>query len=159
TFDWNRSAIGSVLSGSDNHRLVWFKEQLRSLECLRIDAPRMASRSEREAVRPERDFSNFPSWYRRALIANTSVGADYLAAIRDVISGLHSLDLHEIGQGIMLLRAGFTRPTGQISKPGNKVSRTFWLEFDELSDGQRTLIGLYALLHFMVRENVVVCID
>lgn len=159
TFDWNRSALGSVPPGSDNRRLTWFKERLRGLECLRIDAPRMAFRSEREEARPERDLSNFPSWFRRALVANTSQGADYLASIREVIGGLHSLDLHELGQGNMILRASFVRPRGGPSKFGGKYARSFWLGFDELSDGQRTLIGLYALLHFMVREDTTLCID
>ncbi len=159
TSDWNRSALGSVLPDPDNRRLVWFKERMRALECLRIDAPRMVARSEREEARPERDLSNFPSWYRLALLANTSEGADYLSGIREVIGGLDSLNLHDLGQGIMILRATFARPRGSVPKPSGKAARTFWLEFDELSDGQRTLIGLYALLHFMVRENVTLCID
>jgi hypothetical protein len=157
TFDWNRSAVGSVLR-PEIEQIAWFKERLRGIECVRIDAPRMAGRSEREEARPERDLSNFPSWYRRALIANTSAGASYLAAIREVIGGMDSLDLHELGQGIMVLRAAFN-PPGPPSSPGGKRRRTFWLGFDELSDGQRALIGLYALLHFMVREDVTLCID
>jgi hypothetical protein len=159
TSAWTRSALINVLPGPDNVRLTWFKECLRSLECLRIDAPRMEARSEREAVRPQRDLSNFPSWYRRALVANMSEGASYLAGIREVIGGLQSLDLHELGQGIMILRASFARPRGATPKSSGKAARTFWLEFDELSDGQRALIGLYALLHFMVRERSILCID
>jgi len=159
TFDWNRSALGSVLPGPDNPRLTWFKDRMRSVECVRIDAPRMATRSEREEARLERDFSNFPSWYRRALVANMSAGSSYLTAIREVIGGMDSLDLHELGQGIMVLRAAFNRPPGPQTTAGVKRARTFWLEFHELSDGQRALVGLYALLHFMVRENMTLCID
>jgi hypothetical protein len=157
TSDWNRSALGSVLPGPDNRHLTWFKERIRAVECVRIDAPRMAGRSEREEPRPERDLSNFPSWYRRALITNTSESAQYFSDLRDVIAGMQSLDLHELGQGIMVLRAAFARPAGLAPKPGKY--RTFWLEFNELSDGQRTLIGLYALLHFVVRDNATLCID
>jgi hypothetical protein len=159
TYDWNRSALGSVLPGRDHRRLVWFKEHVRAVECLRIDPQRMAARSEREAARPERDLANFPSWYRRVLVSQVSEGPAFLGAIRDVVAGMQSLDLHELGQGIMILRGAFARPRGVGAKGLGKDARTFWLSFDELSDGQRALIALYALLYFMVREGATLCID
>lgn len=53
TADWSRSALGSVLAGPDDRYLVWFKERIRAVECVRIDAPRMTARSEREEARPD----------------------------------------------------------------------------------------------------------
>ena len=35
----------------------------------------------------------------------------------------------------------------------------FWLPLDELSDGQRQLVALYAIEHAMLNENQTVCID
>ncbi len=159
TFDWNRSAVGSVLAGPANRRLTWFRERLRSVHCVRIDAPRMSARSEGESARLERDCSNFASWYRRALVENTAAGADFLAAVRDTIGGLESLDLKDLGQGIMVLQAAFAKPVGDAAKTATRPGKTFRLEFSELSDGQRALIGLYALLHFMLRENTTLWID
>lgn len=156
-FDWNGSAIGTVLHPEIQH-IEWFKERLRNTACLRIDAPRMVARSEREEPQPERDLSNFASWYRRALVANAAAGADYLTDIREVLGGMESLDLHDLGQGIMVLRAAFEHPNEQ-PRPGRRRRGTFWLEFQELSDGQRALIGLYALLHFLLKEGAALCID
>ena len=50
TSDWACSAMGGVPSGSDNQKMTWFKERMRNLHCLRIDAPGMLARSEREAA-------------------------------------------------------------------------------------------------------------
>jgi energy-coupling factor transporter ATP-binding protein EcfA2 len=159
THDWGRSALNSVLSGKDNVRLTSFRERLRDVNCVRIDAPRMSARSEQENARPERDLSNFASWYRRALVENASTGSSYLAAIREVIGGMESLDLDLLGQGITVLRAKFDKPLEAISPRKGKSTKTFALDFNELSDGQRALIGLYALSFFMVRENRTLCID
>ena len=82
-----------VPSGDDNLKMTSFKERMRSTVCLRIDAPGISARSEKESADLNRDLSNFASWYRRALIANASAGADFLAAIREVIGGLESLNL------------------------------------------------------------------
>lgn len=156
-FEWDRSALGTVLR-PDFQDISGFREQLRKTVSLRIDAPRMLARSEKEEPQPERDLSNFASWYRRALVADAAAGADYLADIREVLGGMQSLDLSDLGQGIMVLRAAFDHPD-EVSQPGRRRRGTFWLEFQELSDGQRALIGLYALLHFLVKEGATLCID
>jgi len=157
--DWGRSALNSVLEGKDNVRLTWFRRRMRDVTCVRIDAPRMSARSEEQSAQPARDLSNFASWYRQALVANASVGSSYLAAIREVIGGMESLDLDPLGQGIMVLRAKFDRPSAAIEDRIAKSARTFALDFNELSDGQRALIGLYALLYFTVNEHATLCID
>ncbi len=157
TFDWNRSAVGTVLHPEIPH-IDWFKERMRMTTCVRIDAPRMAARSEKEQPDLERDLSNFASWYRRALVTNAAAGASYLSDMRQVIAGMESLDLHDLGQGIMVLRASFEQPHEPIA-PGRRRRGTFWLGLQELSDGQRALIGLYALLHFVLKEGATLCID
>jgi hypothetical protein len=158
-FDPNRSALGSIPSMPGNPKLSKFKNLIREIQCVRIDAPRMVSRSERDSSRPNRDLSNFSSWYRRALVADAAAGSSFLLAIREVIDGMESLNLRELGQGIMELQTEFTRASGPARKSGGKSPRTYKLGFEELSDGQRTLIGLYALLYFTLNEHSTVCID
>jgi predicted ATPase len=159
SFDWNRSAMGTILPDPSNRRLTWFKEQIRGIHCLRIDAPRMGARSERESPSPSRDLSNFASWHRRAVSADAASASDYLQELKQVVSGLESLDQHELGQGFTLLRAAFRKSKEFRSSGRGKAARTFWLDFDELSEGQRSLCGLYAILHFLADENTTVCID
>ena len=157
--DWNRSAMEGVPSGPDNRQMACFKQRMRNIHCLRIDAPGMMARSERESVDPDRNLSNFASWYRRALIADAAAGAEFLAAIRQVIGGMDSLNLAELGQGIMVLQATFAQAEANSGGTTGRPRKTFRLDFNELSHGQQALIGLYALLSFVVRENDTLCID
>lgn len=157
--DQEESAMSAVPSGDDNQKMAAFKEQLRNTLCLRIDAPGISARSEKESADLNRDLSNFASFYRRALIANASAGADFLTAIRGVIGGLESLNLSELGQGIMVLQAAFKRAGAATGKAISKNGKSYRLDFNELSHGQQSLIALYALLHFVVREGTTLCID
>jgi predicted ATPase len=157
--DWEASAMKLVPSGDDNLKMAAFKERLRNTYCLRIDAPGISARSEKESAHLNRDLSNFASWYRRALIANAAAGADFLAAVREVIGGLESLDLAELGQGIMVLQAAFKREAPAAGASSGSFGKSFRLDFNELSHGQQSLIALYALLHFVVREKTTLCID
>ncbi len=159
TSDWARSAMNAVPTGDDNLKMTFFKERLRNTLCLRVDAPGISARSEKESVDLNRDLSNFASWYRRSLIANAAAGADFLRTIREVIGGLDSLNLSELGQGIMVLQAAFKQASLAPNPSLGKPSRPFRLDFNELSHGQQSLIALYALLHFVVREKTTLCID
>ena len=136
------------------------KRKMRSVECLRVDPSSMNhSHSEREERRLKRDLSNFPSWYRSALTADLAAGIEYLATIKEVIGGMESLDLEEIGQGHRRLRAAFACVPDRKTKTKPKASSRFWLYFDELSEGQRVLIALYAILHFLLPKLTTFCID
>ena len=159
TSDWVRSAMNAVPSGEDNLKMASFKDRLRNTLCLRVDAPGITARSEKESADLNRDLSNFASWYRRSLIANVAAGADFLAAIREVIGGLESIDLTELGQGAMVLQAAFKKSSIISNASSGKGGKPFRLDFNELSHGQQSLIALYALLHFVVRENTTLCID
>jgi hypothetical protein len=119
----------------------------------------MSARSEREGAHPERNFGNFASWFRRALVSDAAAGASFLAAIKEVIGGLESLNLQELGQGIMVLEAKMKKPPAGTPGLPPKSARTYRLGFSELSDGQRALIGLYALIHFLIREECTLCVD
>lgn len=159
TSDWEASAMKLVPSGDDNLKMAAFKERLRKTLCLRIDAPGISARSERENADLNRDLSNFASWYRRALIANASAGAAFLSAIREVIAGLESLDLSELGQGIMVLQVAFRQANPGPTKLRGRAGKSFRLDFNELSHGQQALVALYALLYFVVHERTTLCID
>ena len=75
------------------------------------------------------------------------------------MSGMESLNLSELGQGVMVLQAAFRQSQAASNATTERMSKSFRLDFNELSDGQQTLIALYALLHFLVQENTTLCID
>src|SRR5207237_427467 len=68
--------------------------------------------------------------------------------------GLVSLRLEGAGEGRRELKIRMTAPESDKSsrKPNEYL-------FSELSEGQRVLIGLYALLHFALKPGATVCFD
>lgn len=138
--------------------LRWIRHAIPMATTFGIAAPRMGSRSEAVASSPTRDFSNFVSWYRMASHSDLSAAAGFLGAVREVIAGLESLNLRDLGQGHMILEGQFRGASSNgISKQPN--GERYILSFDQLSDGQRALIALYATIHFLVKEGATICID
>lgn len=154
-----RSALANVPSRGDQQKLSWFKKRVANIVCVRFDAPRMSARSEKEERTLERDASNFASWYRHALLSDAAAGAEFLAAAREVLEGLRSLNLRDLAQGFMLLEGVFSGPAKGDLPENGAFKKTYTMGFHELSDGQRALLGLYAALHFLVREDCTLCID
>jgi hypothetical protein len=75
------------------------------------------------------------------------------ARVREILPGFESLDLRSAGANLRTLAVRFN--DSQTSSPGCGFS----LAFGELSDGQRVLICLYALLNFAVGGSGSLFID
>ncbi|MDM8519997.1 ATP-binding protein [Anaerolineales bacterium HSG6] len=142
-FDWNRSAVGSLPERSDNTKLTWFKNQLKKFIIVQINPMKMESESEQEAEFLNFQSSNFIDWYRQ-ISQNQGKAFEITDALKNVIDGFKYFELEKVSENNRLLKV-------QISD--------FQYYFHELSDGQRTLITLYALLHFSRDQNVILCID
>jgi len=136
----------------------WIRRAIPKTTTFGIAASRMGSRSEGAASSPARDFSNFASWYRMASHSDLNAAAGFLNSLREVIAGLESLNLRDLGQGHMILEALF-RPTSTNGKSMQSSGGPYILSFDQLSDGQRALVALYATIHFLVKEGATICID
>jgi predicted ATPase len=150
SFDWNRSALATVVERKDNTKLTWFKKWLGAFTIVQVDPHRMSARAEMEETWPAPDLSNFAAWCRHLVQENSRATQDLRETLTGAIKSFDSLDLKEAGQNIRILKVGF-----------NKVGSNFPIEysFDEISDGQRALIGLYALLYFGLQKDSLLCID
>jgi ATPase subunit of ABC transporter with duplicated ATPase domains len=69
--------------------------------------------------------------------------------LREAIPGLEALDAKEAGLDVRVLQAAVRSPNGN----------TVDLPFSDLSEGQRTLIALYVLLHCAVGQDRTLLID
>ena len=147
-FDFKRSGLAIVESRGENKRLAWFKKWLAGIYFAQIDPKRMSSRAERETVNPAFDLSNFADWYRHLRLDQGSAMDSLRSSLQEVISGFTSLDLKEAGLNTRVL---------QVSQRIDKKLATF--SFDELSDGQRALIGLYTIIHTAPSVFSTLCID
>jgi predicted ATPase len=154
-FDSRRSALATIDSRPENWRISAFKEWLAGLYAVRIDPYGMTARAEKEDSYPEQGFSNFASWYRHISQERSSLAAGAQQALRQVIDGFESLDLSSAGQNIRILKARF----GSVDGPAAARSQRTDFDFDELSDGQRTIVALYMLLHCTVVGNSTLVLD
>ncbi|HEX8440388.1 AAA family ATPase [Archangium sp.] len=143
-----------VVFGAGDRRLVSFLEWLRRIYVIRIDPRRMTSRSEDEQTEPAEDLSNFASWYRHLTQERLNEVFELREDLRNIFDGFDALTLKSGGEGIRMLRSVWKRGAN-----GSGSSASDEYTFEELSEGQRALIGLYALLHFLSGSGATLCLD
>jgi len=147
-FDHYRSALATIVERKDNQKLTAFQRWLRSLTCFRINPFGMRSEAPGEDTDPQPDLSNLSSWYRHLSQEDQRHSDALRASLREVIDGFGYLQLEQAGRS-RLLTAEFLDARGFIAK----------FSLDELSEGQRCLIALYAILHFLLVKGCTVVID
>jgi predicted ATPase len=148
-FGWHRSALATVTEMKDNRKLTRFKQWFSNLLCFRINPFRMEARAEREEPYPYRDLSNFAAWYRHLVQSEPRENAKLLDSLRAVLDDFSFLELERAGENTRELFAEFASGLGPSIKLG----------LSKLSDGQRCLIGLYTILHFVLSKGNTVILD
>ena len=86
-----------------------------------------------------RHAENFVDWYRHAVRENPASAVAHVAALREIIDGFDNIHLQRSGPDSRALMFDF-------AGDGASGGPNFRLRFDELSDGDRTLVVLYALI-------------
>jgi predicted ATPase len=128
-----------------------FVEWLDTVHCLKIDAyeDKMEETSDSIVLVPDYEMEDMVSWYRH-LNETDPDGIDaFRASMREVLTGFLNLKYSLEDEGIKKLRAEFTSPT----------PKKLTLSLHELSDGQRCLIALYMILHFLIAKGHTVFLD
>jgi predicted ATPase len=145
----NRSALHlSLLSNTDVRRFV---EWLDRVHCFDIDAypgtmDEVADTQERE---PDYELDNLAGWYRYLIQTHPEENVKFLGSLRDCMDGFLALKFSSEEDGVRKLRAEFLAPTKK------RVSYSI----SELSPGQRHLIALYMVLHFLIDRGETVFVD
>jgi predicted ATPase len=128
-----------------------FVEWIDTIHCFKIDAyeGRMEEASDAATVYPDYEMEDIASWYSH-LIAEDPDGNDaYRTSMREALSGFSNLRFSAEDDGVKKLRADFSSPAkGKLT-----------VSLRELSDGQRCLIALYMILHFLIAKGHTVFID
>ena len=153
--DWNRSGVGRTSADMTTSCLQQFKKRLEMAWSLHIDPDRMIAESETEDVFPDADMSNFAAWYRHLMQDQPNRVFELTEVLKnDVLDGFRSLRLTAVGEKSRALWAEFGVETSD-----NSPEKLTEYRFGELSDGQRTLIALYALVICAVDEENTLCLD
>lgn len=147
--DSTRSAL--YLSRLSNPHVGRFVRWLDSVHCFEIDAyfDAMDEPADSGENQPDFELGNFPSWYGYLLQNQPAENVAFLTALKECMDGFQELRFYSSGGGVERLRAVFRASTNELLD----------YALSELSDGQRKLIGLYAILHFLITKGCTVFID
>ncbi|MBU0736407.1 MAG: AAA family ATPase [Proteobacteria bacterium] len=136
-FDWSVSALATIAPRPDNKKLTWFKEWIDKLFIVSLQPKTMTSVTEEESNWLNRDGVNFASWYRYISQEHQDKIFRLTQQLRETIPGFHAFKLEQAGKH-RILKVGFAN--------GNENDSPIYFDFEQLSDGQRVIIVLYALL-------------
>jgi len=92
-FDWNRSALATILPRKDNEILTRFRQWLGDVVCFRLNPLNMGGRAEGEDLYPKVDLSNVAAWYRHLVQANPQENASLLDSLRLTLDAFSFLRL------------------------------------------------------------------
>jgi predicted ATPase len=111
----------------------------------------MLAYSEQEQQLLAPDSSNFVSWYKHVSL-DQGLSTDLNNTLPEVLDGFAHLKFVSLGESYQGLDIRFHDASNGKKEP---IGYTF----KELSDGQRALIALYALLVYAKRERYILCLD
>lgn len=150
SFDWSQSILPSLMPRNDNTKLTWFREKMARFIIVRIIPSLMIDESNQEEMRLTSQMENYVSWYRY-LSEDQGKVAEIGNILKDVLDGFTNFKFERVTEQSLVLKLRF-------SAEGNS-SKLIEYRLGELSDGQKTLIALYALLHGTKSEDYTLCID
>jgi predicted ATPase len=140
--DWSQSWLARFTGHRDNPRPARFLDWMSRLVICGVHPPSMGAESRTEETVLNRDGSNFSGWYRSMIQERPDRTQALTKALSDVVGGFKGLRLEKVGKDARVLKASF-----DFDHDGG-----YELPFDRLSDGQRALVFLYAIL-YMNRGN------
>lgn len=144
-FDNSRSYIDRYGVGIGDE----FKQYLRTLFIVRINPFEMVSTFNKANAQIKPDFSNYAEWFAHLNEKNRKGVSAFEKAMRDILSGFDYFRIEQAGQA-KVLQIDFENTAHK------KEIITYY--FNELSEGQKVLIALYALV-YCTPENSLICID
>ncbi len=141
--DWRQAALAAIQPRSVSlSKLALLQEEIAKLLILRPNPRSMERESKAEAKHPDLSMVNLTSWYR-----SLSQDQDWTNALRDALKDVwpdfRSFKLVDAGMNTKALQLRFESEAGKPTL----------LFFNQLSDGERALIGLY-MVHAAMETGV-----
>jgi predicted ATPase len=150
-----RSFLGAIEERKENTDLMWFRDRfLKRLWLGRIDPTRMTDLADREDPTLARDASNFAAWYRHLTQESPETIDRVTESLSRVIPHFKHLRLSTHDAGTRRLMANFAPHQAET-----ETRAGYELRLSELSDGQRSLLAQYTLLHATVPTGITLLID
>jgi predicted ATPase len=123
-------------------------EWIRKIIVCNISPVTYSTESISEDAHLHRDGRNFASWYRHQLLERQENVPAYIKAIQEVIPGFRNIRLEKVGLDSRALMVMF-----------EQFDQKYELRLDEISDGQRALLTLYALTKLAASQGYTLFLD
>lgn len=146
--DWSESALARVPPRPYNTRLTRFLDYMRKLMVCGLYPATFQTESTTEDVLLERDGRNFASWYRHLLLESHASVNEFVQVLREAIEGFRDIRMEKVGLETRALMVVF-----------EEFNQRYELRLDEISDGQRALIALYALVYLAAGQGYTLFLD
>jgi len=131
--DWRQAALASIQATGSRREIELLQQAISGLLIIRPNPRGMEKESKEESRHPDLDLRNLTSWYR-----SLSQEQEWTDALRDSLRGVwpdfRSFRLVDVGLNVKALQLRFDGSNGRD---------TDVLFFDQLSDGEKALVGLY----------------
>ena len=149
--DWHRSGLATVQPRPDNQKLMAFKSWFVALHCLRPDPRALrSSLATGESSMPGYELQWFLTWYRSMVLEKPIENEAFRTSLKEVLPEFETIRFEKFGPQAKILTVDFKRSSS---------GRSYSLDFHELSDGQKMLILLYSVLHFLLVDGRTIIID
>lgn len=144
-FPLNRahSVVAAVQITDSLSPLSKFRNAFYRILCVRPLAPNMDREAEQEDIFLDLGMDNFARWYR-AMSSNQKFAGQLQSHLNSIWDDFGYLKLDLTGRDSRTLQLIF-----ENTSPGVEAVK---LDFDQLSDGERMLVGLYALSAYQQSE-------
>lgn len=142
-FSGSRSFIPEVPASSNNGKLDWFREYWFRALILKPDIFRLSSHTTDEEPVLRQDAANFASWCRDMALQRPRAIRRIEELLPSIIPGAVSLRFAD--------RQGGRELALEITRHG----KTRTVGFEQLTEGQRTLILLYAISECLDRASLI----
>jgi predicted ATPase len=131
--DWRQAALASIQPKGSVREIAILQEAMAKLLILRPNPRGMERESKGQSKHPDLHMRNLTSWYR-----SLSQDQDWTDALRELLQDVwpdfRSFKLEDVGLNTKALQLRFG---------GSNGSKAGVLFFDQLSDGEKAIVGLY----------------
>jgi predicted ATPase len=141
--DWKESAMARVAARPVNQRLTRFLDFMRGVSVCALDPKLFQTETVSEEPLLQSDGGNLASWYRHQIQERQDLVIEVVEALRKVLEDFQSIRMERVGSEARAFIVVFEGLNGRYE-----------LRLDELSDGQRALIALYALVYLAGEQDV-----
>lgn len=146
--DWSESALARVAPRNDNTRLTRFLECIRKTVICGLHPAFFETECNFDAAMLDRYGQNFAAWYLYLYLERQERAPDFTHTLAEILPGFQGIRLEKVGLDTRAFKVMFKRLNDRYEQ-----------RLDELSDGQRVLIVLYAFIYLASEQGYTFFLD